>query len=149
MTMVEKSRKGMIGIYQLSNVHTKECFIGASASMNSKMKTVTNLLLAGKHLNEQLQQAWNRDGCEAFEFSILEIVASVYLLHERELYWLKKKRAFEIDLKTDHELKNERIPSSHISVNNQTKQDIRDLKLGTLIHTIKLLIEFYQKNSLH
>ena len=79
------------GIYMIRNVGAKGIYVGCT-QRTPKRRWVShrNLLRAGKHHTAMLQQAWDKDGEEAFEFVMLEAIPHTYAVNMavRERYWI-------------------------------------------------------------
>lgn len=65
--------KKVSGVYGIRNTATNKIYVGSACYSIARRWTVHKMnLRRGKHTNKHLQRAWNKDGEEAFEFSILE-----------------------------------------------------------------------------
>ncbi|MFH1444717.1 MAG: GIY-YIG nuclease family protein [Candidatus Peregrinibacteria bacterium] len=141
---MEKSARGLIGIYQILNDKTGECYVGSSLSIHNRLKKHLLDLTKGIHINRTMQESWNRDGACSFQLSILELVNSCDELSEREIHWIKERNAQSIGFNT----KTDQFKSrTHISLNLSTKHDLEALHLGSMDKTIKKLVEEYKKQS--
>src|SRR5262249_49580544 len=76
-------------VYQIRCLPTGKIYIGSSVNMEKRYHHHRQSLIAGNHRNPYLQQAWNKYGEEAFEFSVLEVVEPANLLNT-EQYWIDK-----------------------------------------------------------
>lgn len=74
------------GIYVISQVGTNRCYIGSSAAIRQRLYCHRKLLNQGKHHSHFLQNAWNKHGAEAFEFSVIEECAPELLLAIEQRY---------------------------------------------------------------
>ncbi len=133
-----------MGIYQIKNLKTGECYIGSSASMNNRMKNHMTDLANGTHINRSLQDSWVKYGPENFYFSILEIVESRDDLSVRELSWIKKTGSHSIGFNSKTDQYKER---TLISVHMLTKKELEGLKLGSMNKTIQHLLVYYKHNN--
>ncbi|MEK7136672.1 MAG: GIY-YIG nuclease family protein [Patescibacteria group bacterium] len=144
---MEKARRGMIGIYQLKNVKTGECFIGSSPSICNHFKKHLGKLALGEHPNTSLQQQWDRDGAESFEFVFLEIAANKYTLREREDYWLQKTQGVRIG--DEHQYAHDYADGvGRLTISKDLKESLKQLGIGSMDNTARSLILFYKQTSL-
>jgi group I intron endonuclease len=87
----------VIGIYQILCVSSGRFYIGSGRNMPERWKQHRRDLVAGRHFNPFLQNAWNKHGRDAFRFVVLEVVADVANLLEREReHILTLKPAFNL-----------------------------------------------------
>lgn len=89
------------GIYQWLCVPSGKVYIGSAINLYLRRCEHLKLLRVNRHGNPHFQHAWNKYGESAFEFKVIELVLSSFLL-EREQYWIDrlkaadKKRGFNI-----------------------------------------------------
>lgn len=150
----------MIGIYKITNLVNKKIYIGSSSNLKTRIKTHKNNLNKNKHINQYLQNAWNKYGEENFMFEIIEKCSNEIKI-KREQYWLDftkcyiRKNGYNICKKADSPqgykhteeskkkmsfIKKEQIVSGKIKTNlkhrknfkhsEETKEKIRQSKLG-------------------
>jgi len=141
---MEKPARGLIGIYEIRNEKTGECYIGSSLSIHNRLKKHMLDLTNGIHINRTLQDSWNRNGAQSFQFSIVELVENRDYLPERELFWINEKHAQSTGFNIKTDLYKGR---TLISVHRITKRDLELLKMGSMDKTIKKLIEEHKKNT--
>ena len=79
------------GIYQIRCIPTDKIYIGSTVNLRSRWGRHQRSLRQGKHANSHLQNAWDRYGEAAFEFSVLEYVDKAALL-DAEQKWLDESR---------------------------------------------------------
>lgn len=79
----------MIGIYSIKNIADGKIYVGLSTKIESRFSYHRRRLRNKKHPNEHLQNAWNRDGEDSFEFGIVE-ECEESLLNEREQHWIAR-----------------------------------------------------------
>lgn len=72
------------GIYEIVNLRNGKRYVGSAISIEKRWKEHRRDLLAGRHKNRHLQNAWAKYGEAVFEFRILEIVGETGKLVERE-----------------------------------------------------------------
>lgn len=77
----------MQGIYQIKNKVNNKVYVGQSTDIRGRWEHHIRDLEVGRHQNHHLQNAWNKYGKDAFEFSIIE-ECSYEMLTEREQYWI-------------------------------------------------------------
>ena len=61
-----------VGIYAITNTTNGKPYIGSSANIERRWKQHRNALAKGRHHSIHLQRAWDIDGPDAFQFTILE-----------------------------------------------------------------------------
>jgi group I intron endonuclease len=77
------------GVYAIKNLRDGKVYIGSTAvSFGRRWSGHRSKLRKGKHANQHLQSAWNRDGEESFEFAILEVVTEQDALTAVEAQWI-------------------------------------------------------------
>lgn len=77
-----------IGIYKIVNIKTGKFYLGSSKDIDQRWKIHKKELRSRKHHSAHLQYSWNKHGANAFILEILEELASVDTLKEREQYYL-------------------------------------------------------------
>lgn len=76
-----------IGIYQILNLETNDCYVGSSVSIARRWTRHASELRHGLHINQRLQRAWNKYGETSFAFLILEETERD-VLTVREQWWI-------------------------------------------------------------
>lgn len=76
------------GIYTITNEIKGKGYVGSSINIPSRWASHKSSLRRGKHRNTLLQNAWNKYGESAFRFDVLEEVADIAKLKQREQIWL-------------------------------------------------------------
>lgn len=77
------------GIYLITNVITNTVYVGSTTRLfRERWGQHKNELRRGVHGNRHIQRAWNRDGADAFVFSVLEVVTDRVAIIVREQYWI-------------------------------------------------------------
>lgn len=61
------------GIYLITCLPTSERYIGSSVDVRKRLREHRGHLLRNDHGNHHLQSAWNKYGCESFDFKLLEV----------------------------------------------------------------------------
>lgn len=64
-----------MGVYQVKNRLNGKVYLDASLNLEGALDKERFILKLGSHYNKQLQADWNALGPDAFEFSILEVLA--------------------------------------------------------------------------
>ena len=82
----------MKGIYYIRNTTSSKIYIGASIDIEARYQGHIHALKAGSHKNAQLQKDFDQQGLDAFEFGILEVVATDSDLETREIHWIKQQK---------------------------------------------------------
>lgn len=88
------------GIYVIARRDVDRFYIGSAVDIRNRWSVHRCRLRKGNHHSPQLQVAWNKHGDGAFEFAILETVASNSLLIEREQVWLDRFHPYYNTCKT-------------------------------------------------
>ncbi|MFR4451612.1 MAG: GIY-YIG nuclease family protein [Ruminococcus sp.] len=84
----------MGGIYAIQNIVNNKYYVGQTKDFDQRWRQHSSRLLANKHENYHLQNAWNKYGADNFVFSIIEECASE-IRDEREMFWIKEKDSFD------------------------------------------------------
>lgn len=82
------------GIYKITCTTTGKFYIGSSCSIRKRWQVHYRKLQNGSHDNPHLQSAWIKYGADAFDFEIIELVLSSFLI-EREQYYLDKLKCYK------------------------------------------------------
>lgn len=82
------AERPICGIYALVNTETDEQYIGSSHDIAARFVQHQSLLRRGKHHAQRLQDAWDRYGEDAFDWVVLEELATSGKLAEREQWYL-------------------------------------------------------------
>lgn len=139
---MEKTRKGLTGVYLIQHQKSDTFFVGASLSICNSLLSHFRRLKLGTHPNENLQSIWNENGPTGFQFSIKEILTNKYLLEERELYWIQLLDAECIETKKHPIQMNDFMVG--VDVNVAIRDEIKNLQRGTIQESVEFLISFYQ-----
>lgn len=79
------------GIYAISRIgHDNRYYIGSAISVHRRRQDHIKRLVAGNHHSKYLQNAWNKYGRDAFEFTFLESVPDRSKLVSREQVWMDR-----------------------------------------------------------
>lgn len=65
------------GVYSIRNILTGECYIGSSLNIPQRWKQHQSDLQRGIHSSPIFQEAWNRDGADAFTWTVLEYTQDI------------------------------------------------------------------------
>lgn len=86
---VENEFRHCIGIYALVNTFNNKRYIG-STTLDFRLRCGRHLhhLRRNTHGNHKLQQDWNLYGEEIFLFQVIEVVADLKHVCQREQHWL-------------------------------------------------------------
>jgi group I intron endonuclease len=64
-------------IYAIVNLITQDAYVGCTTQMQRRVNGHRHHLRSGAHSNAALQAAWNRDGEDAFQFSVVATLEGV------------------------------------------------------------------------
>jgi group I intron endonuclease len=82
------------GIYSIVNLTNGKVYVGSAVSMRRRWQEHRRMLTKGIHPNKHLQRAWKKNGQSAFDFRVLEVVAELGRLIEREQAWIDSTRCY-------------------------------------------------------
>lgn len=82
------ARQHISGIYAFANNVRKGVYIGSASDIQRRLTAHLRKLRLNRHDCHPLQDAWNTDGADAFEFVILEYVNGEDLLTQHERIWM-------------------------------------------------------------
>jgi len=84
-------------IYAIRNLVNGFLYVGSAVNFTKRWEEHRRSLRANRHENARLQNAWQKYGEVAFEFSILERVPDAAGLIVREQFWLDETKAADRD----------------------------------------------------
>lgn len=76
------------GIYAITNILNGKQYIGSAVNLRERWTQHRTRLTKHTHHSRHLQAAWDKYGADAFQFSVLEYVADIAQLIEREQYYM-------------------------------------------------------------
>lgn len=76
----------VVGIYCIRNKINNKYYIGQSVNIKNRWKEHKYNLRHNRHVNNKLQNAWNKYGENAFEFKIIKACKKQYLDRFEKLY---------------------------------------------------------------
>lgn len=85
----------MQGVYKITNILDGKFYVGSSKNIESRWYTHRKELNLGCHNNQHLQRAWNKYGEENFTFEVLEEVANLEDVRDRENYYIKSTKCYD------------------------------------------------------
>lgn len=85
------------GIYCIENKINRKKYIGQSVDIYDRWYQHKYELSNNRHHNNHLQNAWNKYGCENFDFYIFE-ECDEYKLDEREKYWSELYNVYDCNM---------------------------------------------------
>lgn len=78
------------GVYKILNVVNGECYIGSTATFQSRWGSHQRALEQNRHHSPRLQNSWNRYSKANFVFVLVEVLRDFTQLIKREQYWIDK-----------------------------------------------------------
>lgn len=76
------------GIYLITNILNDKKYVGSSKNLTKRKYSHFSTLQKNKHPNLHMQNSYNKYGSSAFLFQIIEQVADIDMLIEREQHWI-------------------------------------------------------------
>ena len=117
-----------VGVYKIVNTRNNNLYIGLSRDILKRFKQHKWKLNHNKHVNEHLQNAWNKYGEDAFCFEIIE-ECSEEKLNEREIYWINFYGGYN-----NKNLYNMKDGGDSMKLSSETIEKIRKANLGENNH---------------
>ena len=74
------------GIYKITNLVTRDYYIGSAVNLNSRKRTHFSNMNLGKHPNKHLQASCNKYGIDNFQFEVLAKCPKEYLLKLEQFF---------------------------------------------------------------
>jgi group I intron endonuclease len=93
-TPVAESSLGSV-IYMIRCLPTGKFYIGSAVNLQKRWRIHHHHLKRGCHHSHHLQHAWDKHGGEAFELTVIELVADAANLIEREQWHLDQTRCYD------------------------------------------------------
>lgn len=87
-------RTKTMGIYCITNMNTGKIYIGSSVGIENRFSQHRCFLRRQVHQNAHLQNAWNKYGETAFDFSVIEVIPRVEDLTKTEQLYLDGFEAY-------------------------------------------------------
>lgn len=88
------------GIYCIINIVNNKRYIGSSKNIRIRLWKHRSLLRGGKHENPHLQNSWNKNGENNFDYYIIEQCDEIKLLEREQYYINNMKPEYNINLIT-------------------------------------------------
>lgn len=86
MDCITEELKNESGIYKITNLSNRKCYIGQSMNLEKRYRSHRNMLRSNTHHNNHLQHAYNNG--DKFIFEVIEL-CSIDELDEREVKWIQ------------------------------------------------------------
>lgn len=84
------------GVYQILNLITGDDYVGSAVDLKKRARRHWRRLVRGTHVNQHLQNAFNKYGAAAFRFEVLEICESAQCEIYEQFYLDKLQPAYNI-----------------------------------------------------
>ena len=85
----------MIGIYKILNCRSGKCYIGQSKDIELRLQQHLYALRNNNHINKKLQEDFNSDGVNSFDFFEIEEVADDRELSIREHFHIEESNSIK------------------------------------------------------
>ena len=110
---MEKDVKNESGIYYIKNLKNNKIYIGQSVNIRKRLIHHKHELINNKHSNPHLQNSFNKNGIENFEFNYLEY-CNINILTEKEKYYLNDNKLIYYNIRdaSDSVIHNQRQPTT-------------------------------------
>jgi len=104
-------RKKISGVYKITCTENSCCYIGQSGDISQRWSQHLENLMSNRHVNLNLQEAWNKHGLAKFSFTVLEIVQGEKDRTEREKHFIRDNLAICYNSQWDraHSISNGKI----------------------------------------
>lgn len=112
----------MVGIYKIYNKENQKVYIGSSNDVERRFSIHRKKLKNDDHINEHLQNSWNKYGEDSFEFEVIDEVG-VENLREKEQEYINEYNS--IDSENGYNIKNVGLEKSTISSSSKTNLSAR------------------------
>lgn len=119
------------GIYKILNTINGKFYIGSSDFIRRRWREHVVTLNGNKHGNSYLQNAWNKYGKDAFEFSVVEY-CETSMLTEKEQFWLDWLRPYDEAIGYNI-ISNARRGTLGLKLPPEFGQKVRERKLGVAL----------------
>lgn len=116
----------MIGIYKITNTITNKIYVGQALNIGKRQYNHFYLLNKGLHVNQYLQNSFNKYGKDCFCFEVLE-VCSKNELSIRECYWVNLLKTNNRKYGYNAKIINE---NGSYSLSEETKKRISNSHIG-------------------
>jgi len=115
-------------IYQIFNKNNGKIYIGSAENLYKRWSEHKRGARRNRHTNKYFQNAWNKHGEEAFEFSILEIVKDINNIFEREQFYLNKLKPW--NRKIGYNIHKDAKGPRGVKRTKETKKKLSECKMG-------------------
>lgn len=135
------------GIYKILNTVTQKIYIGSAVDIEQRWKAHRGYLKRKKHHSAHLQRAFDLDGEDSFQFSIVELCEEKILL-EREQFWMDETKCYDEEVGYNICKR----AGSHLGMkrSEETKNKMRGEKNPTSRYTleeVKLMRDKYENEN--
>jgi group I intron endonuclease len=83
-------KRKISGVYKITCTETSDCYIGQSGDITGRWNQHLEGLMSNRHVNLNLQEAWNKYSLIKFNFTVLEIVQEEKDRIEREKHFIRE-----------------------------------------------------------
>lgn len=75
------------GIYKITNIFNQKIYVGSAVNLQARFNSHKTNLRANKHHSKKLQNSWNKNGENSFEFSVIEFTEKENLIIREQFYF--------------------------------------------------------------
>ena len=132
------------GVYKILNIITRDYYLGGSVNIKSRFSYHRRTLRGNKHFNCHLQNAWNKYGEQAFEFSVVLLCDREHKLYFEDgfikllkpAYNMSKDATAPMQGRYHSEETKRKMSESHKGQHRteETRQRMRESQKGELSH---------------
>lgn len=143
----------MQAIYKIINKINGKIYIGSTNDIRKRWNNHRCNLRNNRHENSYLQQAWNKYGEDAFEFTIVEEVNNDNRI-EREIHYLNETKCYERNIgynfdKNPTDKSGDKNPFYGKTHSDEMKQKMREIALNRPQQQKDKLLQSIKKGEDH
>lgn len=134
----------ILGIYSITNVKTRECYVGSSRRIFTRLKDHICQLVDETHINKLLLLSWKLHGTTVFRFECLQELNHVDQIPSAEISWIRRTEA---DIKGFNTKTDQFRMRTTMKIKSQLRDELDSLHMGSMNETLAQLLAFHRKNQ--